>query len=140
MSARCHKQTSRRCACRFLWPGKEEAYVPGEIIRRVGVLQTSTGRKHEVVVFIKVVDGSEIEPRAVISINRVGGLMEYFPTYGKFVGHLSLEQQAREPKILVTYTALVDPIPATGIDGPIAETLLRPDRENRTWPAPSPRL
>src|SRR5262245_21396962 len=101
----------------------------GEIVRGIGVLQASTRRKHQVVVFIEVVDGAEIEPRAVVSIYRVGGLMEYFPTYGKFVSHLSLEQHAREPKILVTYTALVDPIPATGIDGPIAETLLRPDRD-----------
>src|SRR5262245_45440880 len=114
---------------RLLWPSQEEAYIPRELIRRVGVLQASTGGKHEVVVFIEVVNGAEIEPRAVVSICRVGGLMEYFPTYGKFVSHLSLEQHAREPKILVTSTAWVDPIPATGIDGPIAETLLRPDRE-----------
>ena len=42
------------------------------------------------VVFIEVVDGAEVEPRAVVAINRVGGLMEYFPTYREFVGHLSL--------------------------------------------------
>jgi hypothetical protein len=31
------------------------------------------------VVFIEVVDGAEVEPRAVLAINRVGGLMKYFP-------------------------------------------------------------
>src|SRR5262245_28393815 len=113
----------------LLWSSQEESYVLRELIRRVGVLQASTGGKHKMVVFVEVVDGAEIESRAVVSIYRVGGLMEYFPTYGKFVAHLSLEQHAREPKILVTCTALVDPIPATGIDGRFAETLLRPDRE-----------
>src|SRR5262249_9677678 len=65
----------------------------------------------------------EVEPSAVVAINRVGGLMEYFPTHGKIVGHLSLDQQTREPKILVTCAALVDPIAAAaGLlqDGPEA--------------------
>jgi hypothetical protein len=70
-------------------------------------LQASTRRKHEVIVFIEVVDGAEVEPRAVMAINRIGSLVEYFPTHGKFVGHLSLKQEAREPKILVTYAALI---------------------------------
>src|SRR5262249_49755495 len=55
--------------------------------------------------------------------------MEYFPTYGKVVGHLSLDQQTREPKILVTCAALVDPIAAATIDFPIAEALLKPHRK-----------
>src|SRR5262249_33478264 len=50
-----------------------------------------TGRKHEVVVFIEVVDGSEIEPRAVMSTYCVGGLMEYFPGHREFVCDLALE-------------------------------------------------
>ena|SRR6187200_83784 len=79
--------------------------------------------------FIDVVDHPEVEPCAVVAINRVGGLMEYFPADSKFVSHLSLEQHTGEPKILVTYAALVDPIAATAIDSPIAETLLKPHRE-----------
>jgi hypothetical protein len=82
-----------------------------------------------VVVFVDVVDGSDVEPRAVVAINGVGGLMEYFSADGKFVGHLSLEQHTREPKIFVTCAALVDPIAASAIDGPIAETLLKPHRQ-----------
>ena len=107
-------------------PRSEEAYIPGEIVRRVGVLQASTSRKQEVVVFIEVVDGPEVEPRAVVSINRVSGLMEYFPADRKFVCHFPLEQQTGEPIILVGYAALVDPITATAIDSPIAEALLKP--------------
>src|SRR5262245_50997878 len=64
-----------------------------------------------------------------MAISRVSGLMEYFPANSKFLGHLSLEQHAREPKILVTCVALVDPIAATAIDGPIAEGLLKPHRK-----------
>ena len=70
-------------------------------------METSTGREKHVVVFIDVVDRPEVEPSAVVAINRVDGLMEYFPTHGKIVGHLSLDQQTREPKILVTCAALV---------------------------------
>ena len=76
---------------RLLWTGKEEAYVPGEIIRGVGVLQASTSGKNEVVMVIEVVDGAEVEPCAVISIDRVGGLMKYFPGYREFVRDLALE-------------------------------------------------
>jgi len=54
-------------------------------------LQASTSRKHEVIAFIEVVDGAEVEPRAVISINRDGGLMEYFPAYRQFVRDLALK-------------------------------------------------
>src|SRR5262245_16401672 len=79
--------------------------------------------------FIDVVDRSDVEPRAVVAINRVSGLMEYFTADSKFVSHLSLEQQTREPEVLVTYPALVDPITATAIDGPIAEALLKPHRK-----------
>ena len=92
-------------------------------------METSTGREKHVVVFIDVVDRPEVEPSAVVAINRVGGLMEYFPTHGKVVGHLSLDQQTREPKILVICAALVDPIAAATIDGPIAEALLKPHRK-----------
>src|SRR5262249_45250122 len=55
--------------------------------------------------------------------------MEYFPADRKFVGHLSLEQDTGEPKILVTCAASVDPIAATVIQGPIAEALLKPHRK-----------
>jgi hypothetical protein len=75
-----------------------------------------------VVVFVDVVDRSDVEPRAVVAINRVSGLMEYFSADSQFVGHFSLQQHTREPKILVC-AALVDPITATAIDGPIAEAL-----------------
>ena len=40
-----HQATKRNGVGRLLWAGKEEAYVPGEIIRRVGILQASTRRK-----------------------------------------------------------------------------------------------
>jgi hypothetical protein len=40
-----HQTTKRDGVGRLLWAGKEEAYVPGEIIRRVGILQASTRRK-----------------------------------------------------------------------------------------------
>jgi hypothetical protein len=44
----CHRHIEERGYCdgavgRLLWPGYEEAYVPGELIRRVGVFQASTG-------------------------------------------------------------------------------------------------
>src|SRR5262245_49444283 len=61
-----------------------------------------------------------------MAVNRGSSLMKYFSADSKLVGHLSLEQHAREPKILVTCTALVDPIAATAINGPIAEALLKP--------------
>jgi hypothetical protein len=78
-------------AVRLLRPSKQKPDVPSEVIRRVGVLQASTSRKQEVVVFIEVVDSAEVEPRAVVAISRVSGLMENFPADSKFVGHLSLE-------------------------------------------------
>src|SRR6185295_7190902 len=96
---------------------------------RVGILQASTSRKHEVIVLIEVVDGTEVEPRTVLSINGVGGLMEYFPADSECVGHLSLKQEPSEPKIFVTHASSIDPIAATTIDGPIAEALLKPQRE-----------
>ena len=74
------------------------------------------------VVFVDVVDRSDVEPRAVVAINLVSGLMEYFSADGQFVGYFSLQQHTKEPKILVC-AALVDPIAATAIDGPIAEAL-----------------
>src|SRR4029077_3447899 len=56
--------------------------------------------------------------------------MEYFSADSEFVGHFSLQQHTREPKILV-WAALVDPIAATAIDGPIAKAFLKPYREKR---------
>jgi hypothetical protein len=75
----------------LLWPRNLVAQVPGEKIGIVGVLETSTGREQQVVVFIEVVDGADVEPRALVSINRFGGLMEYFPSYREFVRDLPLE-------------------------------------------------
>ena len=79
--------------------------------------------------FVDVVDRSYVEPRAVAAINRVSGLMEYFSANSQFVGHFSLQQHTREPKIFITCAAWVDPIAATAIDSPIAEALLKPHRE-----------
>ena len=70
-----------RCSRVLLWPGNLVAQVPGENIRIVGVLEASTGREQQVIVFIEVIDGADVEPRAVISINAIGGLMEYFSGY-----------------------------------------------------------
>ena len=64
-------------------------------------METSTCREEQAVVFIDVVGRPDVEPRAVVAINRVGCLMEYFPANRQFVGYLSLEQHTREPKILV---------------------------------------
>ena len=70
-----------RCSRVLLWPGNLVAQVPGENIRIVGVLEAPTGREQQVIVFIEVIDGADVEPRAVISINAIGGLMEYFSGY-----------------------------------------------------------
>jgi hypothetical protein len=59
----------------LLWPGNLVAQVPGENIRIVGVLEAPTGREQQVIVFIEVIDGADVEPRAVISISAIGGLM-----------------------------------------------------------------
>lgn len=56
-------------------------------------METSTGGEKHVVVFIDVVDRPEVEASAVVAINRVSDLMEYFPTHENVVGHLSLDQQ-----------------------------------------------
>jgi len=94
-------------------------------------LDAPTRREQQVVVFIEVVDGAEVEPRAVISINRLGALMEYFSGHREFVSDLSLEQPAKKPIILIAGTAPVDPITAASIGGPIAKALLNPHREKR---------
>ena len=93
-STRCADSSilrTRRDVGQLLWSGQEEAYVPGEIICRVGVLQASTGREQEVVVFIEIVNGAEVKPRAVMPFNRISGLMEYFPGYREFVSEFALE-------------------------------------------------
>ena len=94
-------------------------------------METSTGREQKAVVFVDVVGRTDVEPGAVLAIDRVSRLMKYFPADRKFVGYLSLEQHTREPKILVSRAALVDPIAAAAIEGPIAEALLKPHRKKR---------
>lgn len=48
-------------------------------------METSTGGEKHVVVFIDVVDRPEVEASAVVAINRVSDLMEYFPTQKKLL-------------------------------------------------------
>jgi hypothetical protein len=67
------------------------AHVPGEHIRIAGVLEASTSREQQVAMLIEVVYRPDVESRAVISINRVGRLMEYFSGYREFVRDLPLE-------------------------------------------------
>ena len=50
---------------------------------------------------VKIIDGADIEARAVLSSDRIGGLMENFTTDGQLLRHLLLQQPAEEPIILV---------------------------------------
>src|SRR6516165_10517882 len=82
-STRCADSSilrTRRDVGQLLWSGQEEAYVPGEIIC-----------EQEMVVFIEIVNGAEVEPHAVVPFNRISSLMEYFPGYREFVSDFALE-------------------------------------------------
>ena len=91
-------------------------------------MNSSAGRKQQVIVFVKVVDATEIEACAIDASNGVGGLMEYFTPERQFFGDLSLEQPPHKPIILVAVIiVLIDPIATAAIRSPIAKALLHPE-------------
>src|SRR5579863_5493907 len=79
---------------------------------------------------VDIVDGTEVESGVVLASDRVGGLMEKFAADGELFRDLLLQQPADEPVILIERAAaVIDPIAAAAIGGPIAEAFLQPDRQ-----------
>jgi hypothetical protein len=61
-----------------LWPGNLVAGVPREVISIGGVLEASTGREQQVIMFIEVVKAADVEARAVLATDRIRRLIKYF--------------------------------------------------------------
>ena len=124
------------CAARVLFPANLTKFakrtdgsirnlkrdVPRKKVGLGGVLESATCRQQQMVVFIEIVDRPDIESGAVLAVDCVGGLMEQFSAYDQFVGHLPLQEPAKEPKILVIRaTAVVDPVSTTAVRRPVAQ-------------------
>src|SRR5580693_205784 len=79
---------------------------------------------------VEIVNGADVESGIVFASDRVGSLVEKLTADGELLGDLFLQQPADEPVILVERAAaVVDPIAAAPVSGPIAEAFLQPHRQ-----------
>src|SRR5579872_1993548 len=91
-------------------------------------------------VVVEVVDGADVEASGGLRINRIGGaegdrrgLVENFAADSELLRNLSLQQPAEEPVVVIFGAgAVIDPVTAAAIGGPLAEAFLNPERKIRS--------
>src|SRR6202161_4674827 len=90
-------------------------------------------------IVIKIVDGAYVEARGGLRVNRICGaegdrrrLVEDFAADGELLRNLTLQQPAEEPVVAICgAVAVIDPVTAAAVGGPLAETFLNPERKIR---------
>src|ERR1700722_15686652 len=90
-------------------------------------------------IVIEIVDGADVEARGGLRVNRISGaegdrrrLVEDFAADSELLRDLTLQQPAEEPVVAICgAVAMIDPVTAAAIGGPIAETFLNPERKIR---------
>ena len=111
--------------------------VPGEHVAGGGILESRAKRHEQVIMVIEIIDGANIEPGRGLGSSDVGasehegsGLVEYLGANGQLFRHLPLQEPAEIPVVAIKRVpTMVDPVTATAIGCPIAETLLHPQRK-----------
>lgn len=93
----------------------------------LGILKGSASRKQNVVVLVDVIKSTDVERRAILSVDLGRGLMKYLSTERQFFCDFPLHHPTEEPVVLVVAIApVVEPVAAAPISRPGAETLLHP--------------
>src|ERR1700684_3980192 len=90
-------------------------------------------------IVIKIVDGAYVEARGGLRVNRICGaegdrrrLVEDFAADSELLRDLTLQQPAEEPVVAICgAVAMIDPVTAAAIGGPLAEAFLNPERKIR---------
>src|SRR6202050_2466382 len=88
-------------------------------------------------IVIKIVDGAYVEARGGLRVNRIRGaesdrrgLVEDFAADSELLRNLTLQQPAEEPVVAICgAVAVIDPVTAAAIGGPLAEAFLNPERK-----------
>src|ERR1700683_5535309 len=90
-------------------------------------------------IVIKIVDGAYVEARGGLRVNRIRGaesdrrrLVEDFAADSELLRNLTLQQPTEEPVVAIRgAVAVIDPVTAAAIGGPLAEAFLNPERKIR---------
>ena len=76
----------------------------------------------------KIVNGADVKFGARPDVHRLGSLVIYFRAYVQFFGHLTLEQPAFIPPVVIAGSG-VNPVTAAAVGCPWAKAFLQPHGE-----------
>src|SRR5258708_689935 len=104
-----------------------------DLVRKVSgefasALNIAPGREKKVMHLCNIEYAAGVESGVMPAVLFIGRLVEEFGAQRELLGHFALRDDAGEDKVLVVFSP-VEPVTAAAVNRPLAEALLKPERE-----------